>query len=149
MTSSENDYDWLGKGIYFWEDAPIRARDWAARKFGEADAAVLGAKIRLGHCLDLVDMDSYVILRQAYQALSDAGEKLPQNERKLHKLDCFVVNAAVLRAAEEFNDPYDTVRCPFIEGSPVFPNSNFFDLTHIQIAVRNPEAIISLFPISF
>ncbi len=127
----------------------MRAQDWAIKKFGYDNAAVLGAKIRLGHCLDLVDMDSYKILRQAYHALSEAGEKLPQNQRKLHKLDCFVVNAATLRAAEEFDDPYDTVRCPFIEGSPIFPDSNFFDLTHIQIAVRNPKAINSLFQVTF
>ena len=31
MLSSENDYDWLGSGIYFWEEAPVRA-DVAAYK---------------------------------------------------------------------------------------------------------------------
>src|SRR5579863_9508112 len=29
---SENDYDWLGHGIYFWEEAPCRAWRWARRK---------------------------------------------------------------------------------------------------------------------
>src|SRR5829696_1824152 len=41
---SENPYDWLGKGIYFWEYAPERARDWAK------DKAVIGAVIQLGVC---------------------------------------------------------------------------------------------------
>lgn len=26
---STNDYDWLGSGIYFWENNPKRAMDWA------------------------------------------------------------------------------------------------------------------------
>lgn len=27
--NSENSYDWLGHGIYFWESNPDRALDWA------------------------------------------------------------------------------------------------------------------------
>jgi hypothetical protein len=26
---SRNDYDWLGHGVYFWENDPLRARQWA------------------------------------------------------------------------------------------------------------------------
>ena len=48
LTSSENDYDWLGSGIYFWEGAPVRALEWAVKKFGQDNAAVLGARINLG-----------------------------------------------------------------------------------------------------
>jgi hypothetical protein len=29
MRASENDYDWLGHGIYFWENNPQRALDYA------------------------------------------------------------------------------------------------------------------------
>jgi hypothetical protein len=29
---SRNDYDWLGKGIYFWQDAPERALSWAQQQ---------------------------------------------------------------------------------------------------------------------
>jgi hypothetical protein len=27
--ASDNDYDWLGTGIYFFQDAPLRAKQWA------------------------------------------------------------------------------------------------------------------------
>ena len=27
--ASDNDYDWLGTGIFFFQDAPIRAKQWA------------------------------------------------------------------------------------------------------------------------
>ena len=29
LSPSYNAYDWLGSGIYFWEDAPERAMQWA------------------------------------------------------------------------------------------------------------------------
>ena len=147
LTSSENDYDWLGSGIYFWESAPLRAHEWAARKFGKGDAAVLGAKIRLGHCLDLMDIDSYGILRRTYLELLGAGLPLPKNGRYLHRLDCLVINTATMHAERNLGDPYDTVRCPFVEGEPVFPDSRFYDHSHIQISVRNPESIVSLFSV--
>ena len=147
LTSSENDYDWLGSGIYFWESAPLRAREWATRKFGAEQAAVLGAKIRLGHCLDLMDIDSYAILRQTYFELLRSGLPLPKNGKCLHRLDCLVINTATMHAEKKQGYPYDTVRCPFVEGDPVFPDSRFFDCSHIQISVRNPKSIVSLFPV--
>lgn len=39
---SENDDDWLGHGIYFWEYAPQQAWWWAERRYGKQDAAVVG-----------------------------------------------------------------------------------------------------------
>ena len=77
LLSSDNDYDWLGTGIYFWEEAPARAYEWAKN---------LGL-------------------------------------------------------------PYDTVRCPFPEGEPVFPGSTILDRSHIQISVRNQAALAELFAV--
>ena len=59
---SENTYDWLGSGIYFWEANPDRALDWARerterRKLLEdiqAEPFVVGAVLNLGFCLDLI-----------------------------------------------------------------------------------------------
>ena len=144
LNSSENDYDWLGSGIYFWEEAPHRALEWAQLKFGKDKAAVLGAKIRLGHCLNLMDVDSYETLRQSYRNLVKHGQALPKNGKLLHRLDCAVINAALRHAETVVKDPYDTVRCPFVEGVPVFPDSKFYDHSHIQISVRNPAAIVEL-----
>lgn len=144
LQSSENDYDWLGSGIYFWEEAPQRALEWAEYKFGPADAAVLGAKIRLGHCLNLMDVDAYTTLRESYFNLIEQGVSLPKNGKHLHRLDCAVINAALRHAEVEMKMPYDTVRCPFVEGEPVFPDSKFFDHSHIQLAVRTPRSIVEL-----
>ena len=146
MLSSDNDYDWLGSGIYFWEEAPVRAYEWAKWKF-KGDAAVIGAKIRLGKCLNLLDVDSYKPLREAYKALVDSGQELPTNTKYYHRLDCLVINTATDFAANKLKTPYDTVRGPFLEGDPVFPNPKLFDKSHIQIAVRNCAALVELFPV--
>ena len=50
-------------------------------------------------------------------------------------------------AAKVLGKPYDTVRCPFLEGEPVFPDSKLFDKSHIQIAVRNRSALVEMFPV--
>src|SRR5260221_3394185 len=57
---SKNAYDWLGEGIHFWEHGPQRAQEWAieqAKLSGKRvkEPSVLGAKINLGECLDLLD----------------------------------------------------------------------------------------------
>ena len=50
LLASQNQYDWLGHGIYFWENSPDRALDYArqqmSRKVGQKaikDPAVIGA----------------------------------------------------------------------------------------------------------
>ena len=72
LRPSENDYDWLGSGIYFWEDNPGRALEWAAfvrnnPKFSRArirDLFVIGAVIDPGNCLDLLETDSIRIVEE-------------------------------------------------------------------------------------
>ena len=48
---STNDYDWLGSGVYFWEQNYERALQWAQESRGVERPAVIGAVIDLGNCL--------------------------------------------------------------------------------------------------
>jgi hypothetical protein len=71
LTPSERDYDWLGKGIYFWEFGPQRAYDWAKAEARRApdkiqSPGVLGALVNLGHCFDLLDTSNTRLLQQLY-----------------------------------------------------------------------------------
>ena len=63
---SRNDYDWLGDGVYFFQDGLLRAWQWARERHGD-EAAVIGAEIRLVDCMDLLDswLDYEVILTKA------------------------------------------------------------------------------------
>ncbi|MBR3023908.1 MAG: hypothetical protein IKH71_05585 [Oscillospiraceae bacterium] len=48
LKRSENEYDWLGNGIYFWENSPERALDWAKSRYKD-EACVVGAVIEQIH----------------------------------------------------------------------------------------------------
>src|SRR4051812_18420620 len=55
---SENDYDWLGAGGYFWEYGADRALQFARdqqRRGKITEPAVVGALVQLGNCFDLLD----------------------------------------------------------------------------------------------
>ncbi|MGH9444695.1 MAG: hypothetical protein ACRD3O_03060 [Terriglobia bacterium] len=72
--ASENDYDWLGSGIYFWEANPDRALAWAheradriLKKEGRnVEPFVVGAVIDPGFCLDLVSSNGIQAIEEAY-----------------------------------------------------------------------------------
>ncbi len=40
LTPSKNAYDWLGHGIYFWEDDYIRAEEWAQARMKLPESAI-------------------------------------------------------------------------------------------------------------
>src|SRR5690606_4587517 len=70
LKGSEQKYDWLGHGIYFWEGNPSRALEWAISRQKEKKIKkpfVLGAIIDLRHCLDLFDYDGLVQVKEAHQ----------------------------------------------------------------------------------
>ncbi|HXB72062.1 MAG TPA: hypothetical protein VNY05_27750 [Candidatus Acidoferrales bacterium] len=139
---SQNDYDWLGHGVYFWEYAPYRAREWAIGKHGP-DAAVVEAKIRLGRCLDLTDIRYTEVIRQAFDGLREAyakrGSTMPVNRGKARRLDCLVINYV----AEYVLPECETVRAPFLEGSPIFDGSALLSASHVQIVIRRPTTTIT------
>ena len=64
---SRNEYDWLGDGIYFFQDAPTRAWEWATTHHG-VEAAVIGAVIRLEDCMDFLDIQWAPVLAETYDA---------------------------------------------------------------------------------
>jgi hypothetical protein len=85
---SDNQYDWLGDGIYFWENNPTRAWQYAEiagkRKNSSIETPyVLGAILELGHCLDLLNHDYLAFLAKSYDLLKEnllaEGKQLPKN----------------------------------------------------------------------
>ena len=129
---SENPYDWLGHGVYFWEHGPERARDWGK-------GGVVGAVIQLGLCLDLTDLRHTRLLSEQYEQLrlleESGGLKLPKNRGKERRLDCLVINGMV-KSSEDDGIHFQTVRCPFLEGDRAFPGSEILKESHIQIVVQ-------------
>lgn len=153
---SENNYDWLGAGIYFWEFGADRAWKFAEfqKQLGKVTIpAVVGAIVQLGECFDLMDTRYTTELAEAYDLFKkvkrSTHEPLPRNkgktpEKKLRHRDCAVLNF-YLQALEERGLAFDTVRCAFVEGPRAFPGSGIRRESHIQIAVRNPACIVGVF----
>lgn len=140
---SRNEYDWLGDGAYFFQDAPHRAREWARERFGD-EAAVLGAEIDLEDCIDLLDLTWQSVVREAYEdlrrRLDASAQPVPRQTSGAHRLDRAVINH-VVAVLQSRGITVRTVRAAFMEGDPLFPGSALWSRAHVQIAVRDPAAI--------
>ena len=132
LKESENDYDWLGPGIYFWESNLERAWEWARNNSNYSKPAVIGAIIDLGNCLDFIDTKSLSLLHPAYVRLKGASEAagypMPKNievdntgDRLLRKLDCAVIQVIHEDRKANSEPGFDTVRGVFWEGENLTP----------------------------
>lgn len=157
---SENAWDWLGNGIYFWENNYDRALEWAKHESKKKDSkikkpAVLGAVISLGNSLDLLDSKNIILVEEAFNLLKLYSQltdiELPKNrnpinvkgnDNLLRNLDCAVIET-VCSNTEKMK--FDSVRGMFIEGKPLYENAGFYEKSHIQIAIRNPNCIKGYF----
>jgi len=163
LNLSTNAYDWLGEGIYFWEHGPQRAREWAIEQAKLSGAkikqpSVLGARINLGECLDLLDTANTQSLGKWYseflKGVRQRGARMPENrdaptsrrgDKVLRFRDCAIIDYAVTRVAEDEGIRYQTARGVFLEGKPAFPGSKIALKSHIQIAVRDRACILEFF----
>ena len=155
LKESNNSYDWLGNGIYFWEQNYQRACEWANNRYGK-NAAVIGAVIDLGYCLNLTDSAASDKLRRGYELLKlrcyIVGKPLPQNRISKKTSDVLLrdLDCAVIQQIHDFNrqeklQMFDSVRGLFEEGNPPYEGSAFKEKTHIQICVCNPNCIKGYF----
>jgi len=164
LKKSENDYDWLGHGIYFWENNHERALQFAQElkdnppKGKEnliTEPAVLGVVIDLGHCLDLLDSKYLDVLKVSYDFLCESSNKhnlkIPKNiasstgDLLVRKLDCAVIETAHTLNKMLNKQEYDSVRGVFFEGNDLYENAGFKEKNHIQIAIRNQNCIKGFF----
>jgi hypothetical protein len=136
-----NPYDWLGDGIYFWEESQKRALQWAYDRFPGEAIGVVKAPIRLGTCVNLPSQDFNSLLQQAYAEVDRRhralGKPTPSNREKRRTLDRLVFNLL----CEELDRKVDTLRGIYLEGSPLYPESGHTSHSHIHLCVRNPAVI--------
>jgi hypothetical protein len=158
---SENDYDWLGSGVYFWEANPARALAWARhlKRVGKSGPArirqpyAIGAVINLGYCLDLISTNGIEFVKEAYldfkHYMEQSGSPMPTNrggdDLLQRYLDCAVINHIHSVIKRDKGKAFDTVRGVFLEGKRIYNTSGFYEKTHIQICVRNLSNIKGVF----
>ena len=109
LLNSVNEYDWLGHGVYFWDNSPGRALEFAKMlsklknrgKGAIKKPAVIGAVIDLGFCLDLLDYQNLTLIKDAHEILAASygadTANMPENKNVgtnrdllLRELDCAV-----------------------------------------------------------
>lgn len=153
LQKSQSTTEWLGHGVYFWEQDPGRALDWAAHgktKGNVLQPSVVGAIIDLGYCLDLTTISGLQEIKQAHEILletyASAGLPLPRNtggiDRLKRELDCAVIQSLHQYRHDRGMRPYDSVRAPFPEANLLYAESGFRAKNHIQICVRNTKQCI-------
>jgi len=163
---SEKDYDWLGRGIYFWEYAPKQALAFAKvrqRQYQKKNPktpkderrateplAVIACMIRLGFCLDLTEPENIKYLGEIYQSYKEnmelTGDPLPGNDHQYRKLDRAVFEYAygVIEESEP-NLKVDTARGVYVpkDGTKrIWKGSWISRDTHIQLCVRNSASLL-------
>ncbi len=129
LKQSNNKYDWLGNGIYFWENSPARAHEWAEHlknnpgqsKNEIKNPAVLGAVIDIGNCLDFTEYSKIQLLKEGYKTLKELFKVIPDahlpknknvkgnSDLLLRELDCAVIEI-IHQTRKDNNDlPFDSV----------------------------------------
>jgi hypothetical protein len=107
LARSVNQYDWLGEGIYFWENDPLRAMEWAVA--AKDDPRLSKGKIKKPFVVGAV-----------IEAVAKAGTVMPKNTGNgfFRSLDRAMIEALheSRKTAEKSLPPYDTVRAAFREG---------------------------------
>jgi len=165
LKPSQNLHDWLGSGQYFWEGNPARALDFAvnlSQKTGRKSSSmvkhpfVIGAVMNLGNCLNLLDTEHLQLVREGYLCLKEAHEAdnkpLPKNKPTVDSEDLLLryLDRAVIEMVHDMIKAqrlpaFDSVRCAFWEGEPLYPNAGFRKQNHIQLCIRNPNCIKGYF----
>lgn len=165
LSASSSDFDWLGKGVYFWEADPKRAHEWAEWRASRGDyknPTVIGAVIDLGNCLDLTTRKDLELVKSSYEAycreqtltklpiaVNKNSKKDANEDRLLRYLDCAVINYLHYMIGNWVTvpvlEPLDTVRGMFTEGGDLYKGAGFKEKTHSQISVINPDCIKGYF----
>jgi hypothetical protein len=163
MRKSENSYDWLGNGFYFWEGSYHRALHYAQelakssrkKKPKITHPSVIGAVLDLGNCLNLLDHQALELVQQHHELLEHFsevfGDKMPENllrdgsDLLLRHLDCAVIELLHDMRKRRKDESFDSVRSVFVEGGELYKNAGFHAKNHIQICMRNYKCIKGFF----
>jgi hypothetical protein len=147
---SENEGDWLGHGIYFWENAPQQAWTWAKQRH-KSEAAVVGALVRLGRCIDLFDPTNTQLLDDAHENYlnhcKEIGRETKSNVNANKYLDCAIWNHLAL-SLQAVGQGFESARAVFVPQTAnakqrLWARSGVLRNAHIQVCIRQPKNILA------
>ncbi len=159
---SRNEYDWLGPGVYFYQECPEKALFWAEEfsikeKFSNEMPAVIEVDVSLAKTLDLAGSKALATLQTFAKtqkkisiAQSNPILRTIDNVRKkifsgtvinhnkfvgYNKDDYNLVLDLIAYLNEEDAVSFDSVRAVFWEGMEIRKGSYFFDHANIQLCI--------------
>ncbi|MCZ8323339.1 MAG: hypothetical protein O9296_17430 [Novosphingobium sp.] len=155
---SQNDYDWLGPGVYFWESNPQRALSFATEQKARGRIKtpfVVGAVLSLGQCIDTLNEESLNAIKNAHSILvanlKRTGVAVPKNvggkDLLLRRLDCAVMQT-LHQIASDNSESIDSVRGLYHEGGALYKASGFYKKSHVQICICNMNCIKGVFRVT-
>lgn len=129
-TTDEKEY--LGNGVYFFENSKWHAIDWGRRKCkkeGNKDLGVILATVNLGKCLDLNNLEHRGIVKSVINHYEEKGYK--------DILDGVAINFIY----NKFN--IDSARATIVtpEVGKIHKKSRFFDYSYLMICIKNKDNI--------
>jgi hypothetical protein len=157
-TTSRNSL-WLGKGVYFFQEAPNRAAKWAkeaalrySNRFGRhSEPMVYESEIDLTDCLDIFDISNFDLLKKFCITLSGALPEqvsLPsslsnprQYKAGYNFADCDVFNRLI--DARTIDEHFSSIRVPMPEGAPLHPTSYLLEDSAVVVNVVDVKAIVT------
>ncbi len=121
----------LGDGIYFYENSLKHAQNWAERYFKGEPIAIIKAQVVLGRCLDLNNWEHRNLIVDVKERLISRGHK--------ESTDAAVINFI----AKNFNPKIDTVRACYVQPKygNLFPGSKFYSYSQLILCVKNKNNI--------
>lgn len=143
---SEGEKQWLGLGVYFYQDSQEHAYNWAlnVKKLNPKEIVVLQALIRLGRCLDLLHNPAHSDLLENY--FNEAENRIFKKNLKSRKYsdEQISITESVVIDLIHRDTAIETIRTSFSSGKPIFPGSRFTRGQQIIICVRNLNNILDV-----
>lgn len=163
FSAGQEQWDWLGTGVYFWKEDLNAAKRWALqrKKKDSGEWAIIEAEIKAGLCLDCATDGAQQEIMAAYAHLKKNCDEnnvdIPKNsEYKFgipmqRRLDHAVINTLHHQRLMLSLKPYNTLVSYFDDGERLYPNAGFRKKPHTQICVRSHMTHInakSIIPVS-
>ncbi len=143
---STHNGNWLGDGLYFFQDAPLYAKGWAkfiTRKNLNSENKrirfrVIKAKINLSRCLCFCGKPAqslFLRIRKIYDHYQEEMNLTIENQIAYHYLDNSIVET-ICKIASDLGFEVKSVRGAFPAGKELFYSGLLKDMTHIQFTLR-------------
>lgn len=163
LDHSQNAYDWLGPGAYFFEGDVQRAIMFAEASHANPDKrytkrpiatpAAVGAVLCVSSWLDMTTQAGILEFANALEGMRASNDPMPVNQRAddddsdiIHRALDNAVFTFLHKLREKFDlAPFDAIRGAFPQGAEVAEKSGFRRHTHVQLALRNDACVVGWF----